>query len=252
MNGLWVSQADAEHIASVVYTSFIWDGYLAGTGKMQPWEWVTVTSVALGGLMVTGRYGLRAWSLYQLRTLARESHALERWWSVIAELPAELQTQPFRCTLGRIMYQRLKRARRIQPDHPYLHSQLLQIARFIGRSPRDAGCRLTGTTRQQAVAALTELHRLLTESAADRLISRAELSRCELGMAEALVRLEFEHYRQAALQAEFLNRTPQAIEYLRSAVRAAQRFGEDSDELHEVAARLQRLESGEMVAMAAS
>ena len=210
---------------------------------MQPWELVAVTSTAVGGLALAGRYGLRAWGLHQLRILARESLALQRWWSVIAELPAELLTQPLRCTLGRIMYQRLKRARRVQPDHPFLRAQLLQIARFIGRTPRDDGRRLTGAAREDAIAALTDLYRLLGESAAENLITDADLVRCEASMSQALTKLEFTHYRQAALQAEFLRRTPQAIEYLRSALRTAQNFGQDSRERREIEARLRVLES---------
>jgi len=210
---------------------------------MQPWELVAVTSTAVGSAALAARYGLRVWSLYQLKILARESHALQRWWAVIGELPAELLSQPLRCTLGRIMYQRLKRARRIQPDHPFLRMQLLQIARFIGRTPRDGGRRLTGATRARAIGALTELHRLLGESAADKLISPVELVRCQVNVNRALTELEFAHYRQAALQAEFLRRIPQAIEYLRSALRTAQTFGNDSAQLREVEARLQALEA---------
>jgi hypothetical protein len=210
---------------------------------MQPWELVAVVCTIVGGLALVGRYGLRIWSLRQLRMLARESLALQRWWSVIAELPAELLTQPLRCTLGRIMYQRLKRARRVQPDHPFLRAQTLQIARLIGRTPRGDGRRLTGAAREQAIDALADLYRLLGESAAEKLISRAELIRCEADLAQTLTRLECTHYRQAALQAEALRRMPQAIEYLRSALQAAQRFGQDSAERREIEARLRILEA---------
>jgi len=210
---------------------------------MQPWDLVAALCTAVGGLALAGRYGLRAWSLHQLRVLARESLALQRSWSVIAELPAELLTQPLRCTLGRIMYQRLKRARRVQPDHPFLRVQLLQIARFIGRTPRGDGRRLTGAAREQAIEALTQLYRLLGESAAEKLISQADLVRCEASVAQALTKLEVAHYRQAALQAEFLRRIPQAIECLRSALHTAQSFGQDSAERREIEARLQQLES---------
>lgn len=209
---------------------------------MQPWELVAVASTAVGGAALVARYLLRAWSLRQLRVLARESLALQRWWTVIGELPAELLTQPVRCTLGRIMYRRLKRARRIQPDHPYLRAQLLQIARFIGRTPRDEGRRLTGSDRAQAIEALNDLKRMLSESAAENLVPTGELARCERDVSEAVTRLEIAHYRQAALQAEFLRRIPQAIEYLRSALMTAQRVGQDSAERREIEARLQVLE----------
>jgi hypothetical protein len=210
---------------------------------MQPWELVAALSTAVGGLALAGRYTLRLWCLRQLRTLALESLALQRWWAVIGELPAELLTQPLRCTLGRIMYQRLKRARRIQPEHPFLRAQLLQIARFIGRTPRDDGRRLTGAARQQAIDALTELHKLLNESAAEQLISNTDLARCESGVAQALTQLELAHYRQAALQAEYLRRIPQAIDYLRSALRTAQLLGQESVERREIEAHLRNLES---------
>lgn len=219
---------------------------------MHPWELVAMLSTGVGGLALAGRYTLRAWSLYQLKVLARESHALHRWWSVIAELPAELLTQPLRCTLGRIMYQHVKRARRVQPEHPFLRAQLLQVARFIGRTPRDAGRRLTGTTREKAIAALTELNGMLFESEARQMITRGEMARCAASVSQALTQLEFAHYRQAALQAEYLHRVPQAIEYLRSALRSAQAFGRDSTQCREVEARLQALEGRDLEGVGAA
>ncbi|HEX7037097.1 MAG TPA: hypothetical protein VF210_15085 [Pseudomonadales bacterium] len=218
---------------------------------MQPWELMAAACAAVGMLALAGRWGLRAWSLRQLRVLARESLALQRGWAVISELPAELLTQPLRCTLGRIMYQRVKRARRVQPDHPFLRAQTLQIARFIGRTPRSDGRRLTGAAREQAIDALSELYRLLRDSAHERLITRDELARSEQNIEQTLTRLEFLHYRQAALQAEALRRTPQAIEYLHSALNAAQRFGQDSVERREVEARLRILEAAGQQAVGA-
>ncbi|MFU8816679.1 MAG: hypothetical protein ACNA7W_15130 [Pseudomonadales bacterium] len=208
------------------------------------WQLVVVICVAVGAVAWAGRYALHAWSLYQLKVLAHESYALQRWWDVLGQLPAEVLSQPLRCTLGRIMYQRLKRARRVQPDHHFLRDQQLQIARFIGRTPGDDGRRLTGAARQQAMAALGDLKRVLDESVSDGLISQAELERCEAGVAQSLTALEFAHYRQAALQAEYLQRIPQAIDHLRSALRAAQRLGSNGAEQREIERRLRHLEAG--------
>lgn len=228
---------------NVDYTLYIWDGLCQGKKTMQPWELVAAVSTTVGACALAGRCGVRAWGRYQLGVLARESQALQRWWAVIGELPVELLSQPLRNTVGRVLYQRLKRARRVQPDHPFLRVQILQIARFINRGARDQGWRLTGVTREKTVAAFAELHRLLDESAAERLISSTDLARCEASVAQALTQLEFAHYRQAALQAEFLRRTPQAIQYLRTAVRTASALGRDCREVREVEARLRTLEA---------
>jgi hypothetical protein len=213
------------------------------------WLWVVVVvSAATGAIALVARYGLQAWSLYQLEVLAHESYALQRWWEVIAQLPAEVQTQTLRCTFGRIMYQRVKRARRVHPEHPFLRDQQLQIARFIGRAPGDDGRRLTGLAREQAMTALGDLKRALAESAADGLIGVAELERCEAAVARSLTQLEFAHYRQAALQAEYLDRIPQAIANLRSALRTAQLLGPGCREQREIERRLQTLEPGMLAA----
>jgi hypothetical protein len=183
-----------------------------------------------------------------MKVLAHESYALQHWWGVIAQLPAEVLTQSLRCTLGRIMYQRVKRARRVQPEHPFLRDQQLQIARFIGRAPGHDGRRLTGVAREQAMAALGGLKRALHDSAADGLIDPLELERCEATVAKSLTELEFAHYRQAALQAEYLHRTPQAVAHLRAALRAAQLLGPNGTEQREIERRLQALEGDSMLA----
>jgi hypothetical protein len=208
---------------------------------LEPWQLVVALSIGIGALALTARLALQAFSLYQLRVLTHESDALQRWWGAIGQLPAEMLSQQLRCTLGRIMYQRLKRARRIQPDHPFLRDQQLQIARFIGRTPASDGRRLTGMAREHARAALDDLERVLAESAADGLISGAELAACEAGVAKSLMELEIVHYRQAALQAEYLQRIPQAIGYLESALRSARALAPGSAEQREIEQRLQSL-----------
>lgn len=229
-------------ICGLVYTSLI-EGRLAVEMTVEPWQLVAAITTAVGVLAMAGRHALQAWSLHQLKVLAHESYALQRWWEVLGQLPAEVLSQSLRCTLGRIMYQRLKRARRVQPDHPFLRDQQLQIARFIGRAPWDDGRRLTGTAREQALIALGDLRRVLDESAADGLISQVELDRCEASVAHSLTALEFAHYRQAALQAEYLERIPQAIAHLRSALGTAQRLGSNGAERREIERRLRYLEA---------
>jgi hypothetical protein len=208
---------------------------------IEPWQWLVIVSTGIGTLALAARHGLQAWSLYQLKILAHETDALQRWWGVIGQLPAEMLSQSLRCTLGRIMYQRLKRARRIRPDHPFLRDQQLQIARFIGRAPVSDGRRLTGMARAQTMVALGDLKRVLDESAADGLISQGELMNCEASVAKTLTELEFAHYRQAALQAEYLQRIPQAITHLRAALRSARVLRPDGAEQREIEHRLASL-----------
>jgi hypothetical protein len=217
---------------------------------LEPWQLVVAVSTSLGGSAMAVRLALRAWSRRQLQQLMRDSEQLERWWQVIGELPAEVLSLSLRCMLGRVMYQRLKRARRIRADHPFLQSQQLQIARFIGRTPREDGRRLTGAAREQALGAVAQLEALLAQSVADGLTSRAERERCETTVFEALTTLEVAHCRQAALQAEYLRRLPQAVAYLRSALRAAETLGPDFPDRARIADRLARLE-GELAAQRA-
>ena len=82
-----------------------------------PWFLIVVICTLAGLAALVGRLLLRAWSLRQLKVLARESYAIRRCWSLLDQLPAELLTQPLRMTFGKIMYVRLKRARKIR-HHP--------------------------------------------------------------------------------------------------------------------------------------
>lgn len=199
-------------------------------------------AVALVGLLgLALAWGLRVWSLRQLARFADECRTLERWWAAIDDLPAELQTQPLRLTIGRIMYQRLKRARQIRPNHALLQEQPLRIARFIGRTPRYDGRRVTGAAREQALAALNELKSLLAESARDRLVSSTDIARCEHNIDHSMCTLEFQHYRQAALQAEYLDRLPQAIDCLEAALRSVRHLSGAAAEQRDVARRLESL-----------
>lgn len=199
-------------------------------------------AVALVGLLsLAAAWGLKARSLRRNARFADECRTLDRWWAAIDDLPAELQTQPLRLTIGRIMYQRLKRARRIHPDHPLLQDQPLRIARFIGRVPRYDGRRVTGAAREQALAALNELKSLLAHSARDRLVSGADIARCEHNIDHSLCTLEFQHYRQAALQAEYLDRLPQAIDCLEAALRSVRHLDGAGADQRDVARRLEAL-----------
>jgi hypothetical protein len=210
---------------------------------LESWHAVMATGSVLGlGVLLT-RQVLLGWSLRQLTRFADEREALDRWWRAIAGLPAELQTPSLRVAIGRILYQRLKRARRLQPEHPSLRDQPLRIARFIGRAPRDDGRRLTGAARAEAMATLAELKRLLTDSARDRLASPEEIERCERTVAASLSALEFQHYRQAALQAEYLQRIPQAIECLRHALSCTAHLSPGAPERRDAQARLALLET---------
>jgi tetratricopeptide (TPR) repeat protein len=198
---------------------------------------------ALAGTGLAVRQMLRAWSLRALQRLADECLALERWWHAIDRLPAELQSQSLRLTLGRLMVQRLRRAQHIRPDHPLLREQSLRIARFIGRTPPQDGRRVTGPAREQAMATLADIRELLAECGRDRLVAVEEVERCERRVTDALAELEFQHYRQAALQAEYLQRIPQAIDCLKSALRCIDHLAPEAPQRRDAAHRLALLET---------
>lgn len=193
--------------------------------------------------MVAIRQGVRAWSLARLGRLAAELDALGRWWRVVERLPAGLQTQSLRVTIGRILYQHVKQGRRIRDDHPVLREASLKIARFIGRTPRHDDHAAGGVGRAQIMRALMELSRLLEESARAGLIGRAEVERCERELNESLAALDFRAYRQAALQAEYLGRLPQAVACLRAALASAAHLPPEAAERRAVEDRLGRLEA---------
>jgi hypothetical protein len=210
---------------------------------LDTWHALIASGAAVGVAVVLTRQALRGWSLRRLERLADELTALERWWRIIERLPAELQTQSLRVTIGRILYQRVQRARRIHPDHPTLREAALRVARFIGRTPRNAGRPVTGAARADAMATLADLKQLLVESARDRLISARQIDRCAHEVAASLAALEFQHYRQAALQAEYLQRIPQAVECLRAALGCAAHLTPGAPERRDVEARLALLEA---------
>ena len=208
-------------------------------------SWLTITALcALAGLCaLVGRLILKAWSLRQLKTLSRESLAIRRCWALLDQLPTELLTQPLRMTFGKIMYVRLKRAQKVRPEHPFLRDQQLQIAQLIGTRQVGRGAALSARAREEALEALDGLKVVLDESAADRIINDLEHERCALRLDEALSSLQLAHYKQAALEAEYLKRIPQAIDYLRSALRSAERLSTAESDRLEIHRHLQELES---------
>jgi hypothetical protein len=210
---------------------------------LDTWHALIASGAAVGMAALLTRLALRDWSLRRLARLADECDALERWWRIIERLPAELQTQSLRVTIGRILYQRVQRARRLRPDHPALRDEALRIARFIGRIPRDAGQPVTGTARARAMETLAELKQLLVESARDRLISSRQIDRCAREVAASLADLEFQHYRQAALQAEYLQRIPQAVECLQAALACTAHLTPGAAERRDVEARVALLQA---------
>jgi hypothetical protein len=224
------------------YTSCIWV-WLDTLMILEPWLLVMALCAGAGTLALAGRRGLDAWSLRQLGILTRESDALLRCWAVIDRLPAEALSQSLRCTLGRIMYARLKRARRVHPDHPFLRDQQLQIARFIGREPMSKGHHIAGAP-DEAAATLADLRLILDQGAAEGMVSEAERLRSETSVSRALTVVEIAAHRHAALQAEYLRRIPQAAAHLRSALHAADSLGRESQEQRDIARRLQSLENG--------
>lgn len=209
----------------------------------EPWL-MTALACALAGLAALGgRLALRSWSLRQLKTLAEESLAIRRCWSLLDQLPAEVLTQPLRMTFGKIMYVRLKRARRIRPEHPFLRDQQLQIAQLIGTTRGGRTRPLGDKDREEAMAALEGLRTVLSQSAVEGIINDLERQRCAERLDEALTSLRLIHYRQAALEAEHLQRIPQAIDYLRSALRSAEQLPAGDAERREITRQLQALES---------
>jgi hypothetical protein len=214
---------------------------------VEPWLLVTMICASVGALAFAGRRGLEAWGLRQLEPLARETEALLRCWAVIDRLPAEALPQSLRCTLGGIMYERLKRARRVHPDHPFLRDQQLQIARFIGREPTRDPRKVAGPAPDPA-AALDELRLMLAQSEAEGLLCDAERVRAESNVTRALTVMEISQHRHTALQAEYLRRIPQAVAHLRSALQAARALGPENREQRDIARRLQWLESGGLLA----
>ncbi|MEZ5558151.1 MAG: hypothetical protein R3E86_06330 [Pseudomonadales bacterium] len=191
---------------------------------------------------MAARLLLRTWGLRQLRSLARESEAVRRCWSVIERMPAGLLSQPLRMTLGKIMYVRLKRAMRVQPEHPFLVQQQLQIARFIGSSMGGRRGEITRAAREDALQALGEFLELLDESRRADILREEEMLRCRERVIAARASLQLDHFRQAAIQAECLRQMPQAISYLRDALKSAESL-QDRRAYREIREHLHDLET---------
>jgi len=171
---------------------------------------------AVGIAALAVRLLLRVIDGVQERRLDREGRALQRWWAVLGDLPAEVHTPPLRRLLGRIMTRSLEAAARVSPGHPYLSGQRDEINRFIGggavgtaiRGPRNRDHR---QDRERHVRALQELLRLLEHSAGDRLVTTVELVSARAAASRALTELEFLAVRQSNLQADALRRVTRAI-----------------------------------------
>lgn len=209
----------------------------------QPWLTISALCALAGLCALIGRFVLKAWSLRQLKILSRESLGIRHCWALLDQLPAELLTQPLRMTFGKIMYVRLKRAQKVRPEHPFLRDQQLQIAQLIGTRQGGRIEPLNARAREEALEALQALKAVLEESAADRIINELEHDRCALRLDEALSSLQLSHYKQAALEAEYLQRIPQAIAYLRSALHSAEQLHTAETERQEIHRHLQELES---------
>ena len=209
----------------------------------EPWLTITILCALTALAGFGGRIALRAWSLHQLKVLAEESLAIRRCWSLLDQLPAEVLSQPLRMTFGKIMYVRLKRARRIRPHHPFLRDQQLQIAQLIGTTRGGRTRPLGPSDREEAMAALEGLRSVLAQGADRGIINELEQQRCAERLDEALTSLQLIHYRQAAEEAEHLQRIPQAIDYLRSALRSAEQLPAGDAERREITRQLQALES---------
>lgn len=178
---------------------------------LEHWHLVALLSAATGITAFTVRLALQVWEHWQMSRLDRQGRLLERWWAVIADLPPEMLSNPVRRAIGGMLLQHLQRARRLQPNHPYLRAQREQIARFIGQAPTRAP-RLRGVQRQQAISAVTEFTALLNGVAADRLVSHHDIVRCRAAAARTLTELEFLQRQQSALTPEHMRRVTRAID----------------------------------------
>lgn len=178
---------------------------------LQPWEVLVVACTAMGLLALGGRHALRLWGQRQIDRLARESGSLQRWWSVLGEVPESCLDAPVRRAIGSVLYRRLEWARRIQPNHPFLRTQRLQIARFIAAKPPLHAGPQTREERQRTIDALGTLLEMLQQAGDEHLIHGSELVTAEAGVSRRLTELEFVQRQHASLQADYLRRVTRAI-----------------------------------------
>jgi len=184
---------------------------------LEPWVIVVAGCTAVGAVALAARQLLRLIASVQERRLQREGRALQRWWGVLGDVPADVLTPPLRRLLGRIMTRCLHAAARVGRDHPYLRGQRDEINRFIGghtigNAIRSARGRGQAQARERHMPALQELLTLLDHSAADRLVSTVELASARSAVSRALNELEFLAARQPNLEADALRRMTRALD----------------------------------------
>ena len=209
----------------------------------QPWLVITIICALASLAALVGRLALRTWSIRQFKILSQESFAIRRCWALLDQLPSDLLTLPLRMTFGKIMYVRLKRARKVRPDHAFLRDQQLQIAQLIGTTRGGRSRALDLRDREDAMEALEGLKQVLEESAAEGIVNDLEAQRCAERLDEALSGVQLAHFKQAALEAEHLKRIPQAMDYLRSALRSAEQLRTGEAERREISRHLHELET---------
>jgi hypothetical protein len=178
---------------------------------LEPWQLVVLLCAATGTAALALRLALQSWERWQMSRLDRQGRLLERWWAVIAQLPADMLNDPLRRAIGGIMHQHLRRAQRLQPDHPYLRAQREHIARFMGQAPAGAP-RPRGEQRVRALSAVKDFEALLDGVAPDRLVTQHDLVLCRAAAARTSTELEFLQRQQSALTPEHLRRVTRAIE----------------------------------------
>lgn len=178
---------------------------------------VVAGGTAVGAVALAARQLLHLLGSYQERRLAREGHALLRWWAVLDDVPADVLTPPLRRLIGRIMSRRLAAAGRASPAHPYLQAQREELNRFMGGSAVSRATRTARNGREQdrrrRILALETLLELLEHSGPDRLVSAGELASGRAAVARALSELEFLATRQTNLEADALRRMTRAIRH---------------------------------------
>ncbi len=174
---------------------------------LEVWELVAVVSGAAGGFALLARQGLNALHARQVRGLVRDSQALQQWWDALGGLPAEVLTPSLRRTLARILDRHLVRARRLDPEHPWLLEQRARIDRFVDQPP----ARAAAGGEEQVIGAVQNVRELLARSACGREVSYHQRVGADAMLAGHLTRLEFLRDQRRSLQSDYLRRVTQAL-----------------------------------------
>ncbi len=183
---------------------------------LEPWVLVAAGCTAVGVVALAARGVLRTTCHLQEQRLARESRALEQWWSVLAEVPGEMLDAPMRRIVGRAMLRRLDHAARLSSDHPYLHGQRQAINGFIAGSAPDAPPSLrrdrqTRAGRTRELQALKTLNALIDESVAAGLLSTNEKTSAAGAIGRAIETIEFLEARRVNVEPAALRRMTRAL-----------------------------------------